>query len=100
MRFKTKCGVEKVALIEIKPYNEIFPPVLESIKTGRVTQKRRKYFEMAKLTYEKNKMKWLHAKEFCKYNNCDFFIVTEDPKIDTRFNDIKFKLWSLDEIGL
>lgn len=67
--YKAKDGTIKKTLIEIKPYNFLFPPK----KPKRITQSYIKRLE----EYTKNIDKWKFAKQYCEQNNMNFVILTE-----------------------
>jgi hypothetical protein len=58
-------------IIEVKPYKETHPP----LKRGK---KSHKTLLHEKVTWEKNKAKWISAKRFCKKMGYSFKIVTEN----------------------
>lgn len=58
-------------IIEVKPYKETHPP----LKRGK---KSHKTLLHEKVTWEKNKVKWISAKRFCKKMGYSFKIVTEN----------------------
>ena len=57
-------------VIEVKPYKETHPP----LKRGK---KSHKTLLHEKVTWEKNKAKWVSAKRFCKKMGYMFKIITE-----------------------
>ena len=69
MEYKDKNNTIKKVVVEIKPYCETIPP-----KRGK---KKEKTFINEILTYEKNRAKWVAAKQFCEENNMRFIVLTE-----------------------
>ena len=66
-KMKTKSGIDKTYLIEVKPAKERFPP----------TTKNKKQFITEMCTYTVNQAKWKAAEEFCKSRGIEFLIVDE-----------------------
>ncbi len=68
--FKTKDGKEVKYLIEIKPEKQTRPPVTKNRKN-----KRHVLYEQ--VMFAKNTSKWNAAREWCRRNDCQFVILTE-----------------------
>lgn len=68
-KMRTKDGIKRV-IIEIKPDNQIRPPVK---KKGQHS----KTFIRESVEYLKNKSKWTYAIKYCKKRNIKFAIWTE-----------------------
>jgi len=74
-------------LIEIKPYNDIYPKFIETDKqTGRQKVKPPKSFRDLKAfenfeyqlkTYEKNRLKWEYARKYCANRHMHFWLIDE-----------------------
>lgn len=62
----------KKLIIEVKPKAQTVPPTLP--KSNRRTRS----YKNALMTYAKNASKWKAAQEFCRKNNMEFAIWTED----------------------
>lgn len=69
IQVKTKTGEVKNILIEIKHSSDLMVP-----KKGK---KKTKTFLTENITYEINQAKWRAAEIFCKKNNMDFWVLTE-----------------------
>lgn len=63
-------GAKTVTLIEVKPYNQQFPP---KNKKG----KKRSRFLKEALEYEINQAKWEAAKKICRDKGWNFVVLTE-----------------------
>lgn len=70
IKYKTKEGVVKESLIEVKPKRQVEGPKPQK----RMTQKQ--MYELKE--YAKNQAKWAAAKEFCADRKWQFQILTED----------------------
>ena len=64
-------GQRKTFLIEVKPYDECFPP-----KNPKTRKQQARYLAEA-LTYEVNQAKWKAAREFCAGRGWEFVVMTE-----------------------
>jgi len=62
--------IEKIWLVEIKPYKECIP-----INVTKGKSKKTILYE--KVTYEVNKAKWIAAQKYCKLKGWHFKIITE-----------------------
>jgi len=62
-------GTKNITLIEVKPYNQQFPPKKQGKKKSR-------YLKEA-VDYEINQAKWAAARELCKKKGWNFVILTE-----------------------
>lgn len=71
VKYITKEGITKKAIIEIKPLRETKEPVLSK-------NKKKKTILNETLTYVKNQAKWKAAEEFCKDNLMEFRLITEN----------------------
>lgn len=70
MRYLSKDGSTKEALIEIKPHSQCTPP-----KRGN---KRTKTYDAEMLTYLTNQAKWAAATEYARERGWDFRLITEN----------------------
>lgn len=70
IKYKTKEGVVKESLVEVKPKRQVEGPKPQK----RMTQKQ--MYELKE--YAKNQAKWAAAKEFCADRRWEFQILTED----------------------
>ena len=68
-----KDGNQQRYLVEIKPFDQTIPPEIPSKKTPKSMQR----YNMAALTYQKNKDKWEAAEEWAIKNGYIFAIWTE-----------------------
>lgn len=66
---RSKEGILKTYLVEIKPHAQTMPPVFP----GRQTQR----YLTESLTFMKNQAKWTAAREFAKDRGWEFKIITE-----------------------
>jgi hypothetical protein len=69
-------GIKKV-LVEIKPKNELFPPIRPKNETAKALEN----YEYSVRTHIKNKLKWSAAEEYAKKRGMQFVILTEDHLI-------------------
>jgi len=95
VRVKDKKGNIKQILVEVKPFSQTQQPRMTTSKTGKKTSKRMKSFQYAIETYTVNMAKWEATVEFCKKNELDFFLLTDDPH---KQGSVKFKLWHWSEL--
>lgn len=65
---RTKIGLIKTSVIEIKPFKQTQEPKYKKSKKAMI---------MEALTYSINTAKWDAAKEFCKKHEWEFIILTE-----------------------
>jgi hypothetical protein len=72
--YKQKDGSLKTFLVEIKPHHQTQTPK----KPTRLTEKAKVRLVKELLEYEKNQAKWKQAREYCKDNNMEFVILTEN----------------------
>lgn len=70
IKYKTKEGIVKESLVEVKPKRQVEGPKPQK----RITQKQ--MYELKE--YAKNQAKWAAAKEFCADRRWEFQILTED----------------------
>ena len=70
IKYKTKEGIVKESLVEVKPKRQVEGPKPQK----RMTQKQM----YALKEYAKNQAKWAAAKEFCADRRWEFQILTED----------------------
>ena len=70
IKIRTKSGVVKKYLIEIKPKKQTVPPPESKKKT--------KTYRTNAMTYLKNRAKWEAAKDWAEDRQMDFMILTED----------------------
>lgn len=70
-RINTREGKTKTVLIEVKPYEQTKPPIIEEGK-----KKSNKYIKKV-ATWGVNSAKWKAAREYCKDRNYEFIIMTE-----------------------
>lgn len=70
IKYKTKEGIVKESLVEVKPKRQVEGPKPQK----RMTQKQ--MYELKE--YAKNQAKWAAAKEFCADRRWEFQILTED----------------------
>jgi hypothetical protein len=61
-------------VVEVKPKAEIQEPVIPK----NISEKKFKALEYAMTQWQKNKYKWVYAKEWCKGRDMVFWLVTED----------------------
>lgn len=73
IRYKHKAGDEKVALIEIKPFNQTQKPI--------PPKKKSKYYIEECKTYVINTVKWQAAVNYCKKIGIDFVLWTDKGTI-------------------
>lgn len=73
IRYKTKSGTEKVALIEIKPFSQTQKP--------KKPKRQSKYYLEECKTYVINTVKWQAAVKYCKEKNIDFVLWTDKGTI-------------------
>lgn len=71
---KTKDGNVKRLVIEVKPHKQTIPPV----KPVRGTQKQLRNFDNEMTMFVLNRNKWEAADKYCKSNNLEFVILTEN----------------------
>jgi len=74
MEYKDKNENVKKCLVEIKPKKETLPPKLPKKRTPKSMAN----YEKAMYTYITNQCKWESAEKFCKLNNLEFKIITEE----------------------
>jgi len=74
MSVKQPSGDVKHYLVEIKPYDQTIPPK----QPKRMTERTKSRYMDSILTWEKNKAKWVYAREFCRQNGMEFLIITEN----------------------
>lgn len=70
-RLKTFNGGTKTILIEVKPYSQTVPPIIQESK-----KKSKRYIQEV-MTWGVNSAKWKAAKEYCKDRGYEFIIMTE-----------------------
>ena len=68
MKLKTKNGIIKEYIIEVKPLKQTKPPK---------KRKKTKQYIYETLTWQKNQAKWKFAEEYCAKNKWEFKILTE-----------------------
>lgn len=68
IKYKTRSGEIKKALIEVKPESQCNPPKMKNNK--------KRYLDEV-VTYEVNQAKWKTAEAWCKERNLDFIVLTE-----------------------
>lgn len=68
LKLRTRGGVNKVYMIEIKPKSQCVPPKKRNSK---------KYLTESQ-TYTKNQEKWAAAKHFCDRHGMIFYVLNED----------------------
>lgn len=69
VKYKTRNGRIKTAVVEVKPAKQTVPPVRPKRQT--------KYYINECMTYIKNQSKWKAAKEYADANGMEFLILTE-----------------------
>jgi len=69
VKYKTREGIIKRALVEVKPFAQCSPPKQQKRMTKRLITET--------TTYLVNQNKWKAAKEWCVKNQFDFIILTE-----------------------
>ena len=69
VKYKTREGDEKMAVVEVKPAKQTVPPVKP--------KRQSKHYVNECMTYIKNQSKWKAAKEYARKNHMDFIILTE-----------------------
>lgn len=74
---KTPSGGSKIYMIEIKPYKETIPPVVNK-------RKKQKTLIYEKQTWETNCRKWEAAKRYCNLKGWEFKIITENELFGQR----------------
>lgn len=74
---KTPAGTTKVYVVEIKPYKETVPPVVNK-------RKKQKTLLYEKQTWETNCRKWGAAKKYCSLKGWEFKIITENELFSSR----------------
>lgn len=72
VRLKTREGKTKTVLIEVKPYAQTQPPMIQEGK-----KKSRRYINEV-MTWGVNSAKWKAAKEYCADRGYEFMIMTEN----------------------
>lgn len=72
VRLNTIEGRSKTILIEVKPYKQTIPPMLQEGK-----KKSKSYINQV-MTWGVNSAKWKAAKEYCKDRGYEFMIMTEN----------------------
>lgn len=70
-KIKTKKGVIKKLLIEVKPKAQTIPP-------KKTKKKNQKNFLQEQQVYQNNQEKWDAAKKYCDSRDMEFLILTED----------------------
>lgn len=68
VKLKTRGGVYKIYMIEIKPKSQCSPP----------KQRKSKRYLIEVQTYTKNQEKWAAAKHFCDQHRMQFMVLHED----------------------
>jgi hypothetical protein len=68
-KMKTKDGLFKKFLIEVKPYNQTIPPTQKQRKTKTLIRQQAEYI--------KNQAKWHAATQWCSKHDSQFIILTE-----------------------
>lgn len=68
--FIVKLKDERTLAIEIKPYSQTIPPVINK-------KKKKETLQEEILTYQINQDKWAAAHEWCEKNGFQFLILTE-----------------------
>jgi hypothetical protein len=71
VRLNTTDGKTKTLLIEVKPYKQTLPPVIQESK-----KKSKRYIQEV-MTWGVNSAKWKAAREYCKDRGYEFKIMTE-----------------------
>lgn len=71
-RLNTTNGTTKTVLIEVKPYKQTIPPIIQESK-----KKSRKFINEV-MTWGVNSAKWKAAREYCKDRGYEFMIMTEN----------------------
>lgn len=74
MRYQTKAGGEKLAMIEVKPWSQTQQP--------KKPKRQSKSYKEACMTYVINQCKWKAAVAYCNENNMDFILATEKGSIN------------------
>ncbi len=74
MKYKTRSGGEKLAMVEIKPWSQTQKP--------KQPKRQTKSYKEACMTYVINQCKWKAAVGYCMDNNMDFIIATEKGSIN------------------
>lgn len=69
VQYKTKSGLVKNVVIEVKPAAQTKPPKKQGKKKERFLQEI--------ITYEINQAKWAAADAWCKQRNMEFWVLTE-----------------------
>jgi CRISPR/Cas system CMR-associated protein Cmr5 small subunit len=69
IQVKSKEGLLRTYLVEVKPAKQTIPPVFPGKKTQR--------YLVESLTFMKNQAKWKAANEYCKDRGWEFKIITE-----------------------
>lgn len=67
IQVKTKDGMTKTYLVEVKPSKELLPP----------TTKNKKRYLVEAHTFVKNQSKWKYAEQYCKDRGWMFKVITE-----------------------
>lgn len=67
IQVRTKDGMTKTYLVEVKPSKELLPPT---------TKNKKRYLIEAK-TFVKNQSKWKYAEQYCKDRGWMFKVITE-----------------------
>ena len=70
VKVKTRTGVVKTMMLEVKPKHQTVPPVPQQRKT-------KKYINEV-VTYGVNQAKWKAANEYCLDRGWEFKVLTED----------------------
>jgi len=99
VKLKTKSGVEKQVIIEVKPWVQTQIPKMTYTKTGKESAKRKASYNKQLNTYMVNLAKWKAAKEFALLNRIEFMILTDDPKVNFKY-DKKYIIWKPEMLGL
>jgi len=69
-------GKIRTKILEVKPYSQTLQPQIPSVKS--TDKKKQKRFFKEVQTYAVNQAKWESARKFCKNNDFDFVILTEN----------------------
>lgn len=90
VRVKDKNNVIKQILVEVKPFDQTQEP---RISGKRKSKKKIETLQKQIMTYSVNIAKWKATVEFCKKNELEFYILTEDKQ-----KMCGFKLWHWSEL--
>lgn len=71
VKYKTRAGVVRTVLLEVKPYKQTLPPVKGKGKKAETSYA----YQVA--TFIVNQAKWAAAREVCKKNGWTFELITE-----------------------